>query len=122
GSLKLLAAVDTSPFATRVLTKAAEIARRTDGEVIVLHIIQGNKSEEVEILQSKSQRILADIRHKFITISGSIPEEIIKVSQDYQVADIVMGKRGHQPWEEVLVGSVSQAVLESSSIPIILVN
>ena len=122
GSLKLLAAVDTSPFATRVLTKAADIARRTDGEVIVLHIIQGNKSEEVEILQSKSQRILADIRHKFITISGSIPEEIIKVSQDYQVADIVMGKRGHQPWEEVLVGSVSQAVLESSSIPIILVN
>ncbi|MEO0685984.1 MAG: universal stress protein, partial [Cyanobacteria bacterium J06649_11] len=122
GSLKLLAAVDTSPFATRVLTKAADIARRTDGEVIVLHIIQANKSEEVEILQSKSQRILADIRHKFITISGSIPEEIIKVAQDNQVADIVMGKRGHQPWEEVLVGSVSQAVLESSSIPVILVN
>ncbi len=33
-----------------------------------------------------------------------------------------MGKRGHQPWEQVLVGSVSQAVLETSTIPVILVE
>ena len=33
-----------------------------------------------------------------------------------------MGKRGHQPWEQVLVVSVSQAVLETSTIPVILVE
>jgi NhaP-type Na+/H+ or K+/H+ antiporter len=36
----LLAAVDTSPLATQVLTKAAELARRSDSEVVVLHVIQ----------------------------------------------------------------------------------
>ena len=118
----LLAAVDTSPLASQVLTKAAEFARRSDGEVIVLHVIRTNNSQEVEVLQSKSQRILADIRHKFITVTGSVPEEIIRVARDYQVADIVIGKRGHRSWDEVLVGSVSQAVLESSSIPVILVD
>lgn len=118
----LLAAVDTSPLAIQVLTKAAEFARRSDGEVIVLHVIRTNNSQEVEVLQSKSQRILADIRHKFITVTGSVPEEIIRVARDYQVADIVIGKRGHRSWDEVLVGSVSQAVLESSSIPVILVD
>ncbi|WP_083888334.1 universal stress protein [Pleurocapsa sp. PCC 7327] len=35
---------------------------------------------------------------------------------------MVIGKRGHQPWERVLVGSVSQAVIESSQIPVILVE
>ncbi|MBD2595497.1 cation:proton antiporter [Nostoc spongiaeforme FACHB-130] len=118
----ILAAIDTSFLASQVLSKTAELARRSDAEVIVLHIICTNDSQEVEHLKEKTQRLLADIRHKFIAITGSIPEAIIRVAQDYQVAEIVMGKRGHQPWDEVLVGSVSQAVLESSLIPVILVE
>jgi NhaP-type Na+/H+ or K+/H+ antiporter len=118
----LLAAVDTSPLASQVLAKAADLARRSDGEVIVLHVIHTRDPKGVERLQQKAQQILADIRHQFITITGSIPEEIVRVAQEYRVADIVIGKRGHQPWDEVLVGSVSQAVLESSPIPVILVE
>ncbi|MGD1913592.1 MAG: cation:proton antiporter [Rivularia sp. (in: cyanobacteria)] len=118
----LLAAVDTSPLASGVLAKAAELARRSDGEVIVLHVIGTSDSQEIEMLRWKSQRILADIRHQFITVTGSIPEEIIRVAQEYQVADIVIGKRGHQSLNRVLVGSVSQAVVESSLIPVILVD
>ncbi|MBE9005834.1 cation:proton antiporter [Fortiea sp. LEGE XX443] len=118
----LLAAVDTSPLASQVLTKAADLARRTDGEVIVLHVIRTTDPPAVEYLQAQSRKFLADIRYKFITVTGSVPEEIVRVAQDYRVADIVMGKRGHQPWNEVLLGSVSQAVLESSSIPVILVG
>jgi NhaP-type Na+/H+ or K+/H+ antiporter len=118
----LLAAVDTSSLATQVLTKAADLARRSDSEVIVLHVIRTTEPQGVEHLRSKVQRLLADIRHKFITATGSVPEEIIRFAQDYRVAEIVMGKRGHQPWNQVLVGSVSQAVLESSPIPVILVE
>ncbi|BAZ20626.1 hypothetical protein NIES4073_15030 [Kalymmatonema gypsitolerans NIES-4073] len=118
----LLAAVDTSSLATQVLTKAADLARRSDSEVIVLHVIRTTDPQGVEHLRSKVQRLLADIRHKFITATGSVPEEIIRFAQDYRVAEIVMGKRGHQPWNQVLVGSVSQAVLESSPIPVILVE
>ncbi|MGB3640115.1 MAG: cation:proton antiporter [Rivularia sp. (in: cyanobacteria)] len=121
-SIILLATVDTSSVATQVLTKAADIARRSDAEVIVLHVIQTNNPQEVEFLKSTSQRLLADIRHQFITVTGSIPEEIIRVAKDYQVTDIVMGKRGHQSWDKILMGSVSQTVLKSSSIPIILIN
>ncbi len=118
----LLAAVDTSSLATQVLTKAADLARRSDSEVIVLHVIRTIDPQGLEHLRSKVQRLLADIRHKFITATGSVPEEIIRFAQDYRVAEIVMGKRGHQPWNQVLVGSVSQAVLESSPIPVILVE
>ncbi|MDY6898871.1 MAG: universal stress protein, partial [Cyanobacteriota bacterium] len=64
----------------------------------------------------------ADIRYQFVFVTGVIPEEIIRIAQDKQVADIVMGKRGHRLIDKILVGSVSQAVLESSSIPVILVD
>ncbi len=105
-----------------MLTKAADVARRSDASVIVLHVIQTNNLPEIEFLKSTSQRLLADIRHQFITATGSIPEEIISIAGDYQATDIVIGKRGHQAMDEILVGSVSQAVLESSSIPVILVE
>lgn len=117
-----LAAVDTSPLATEVLTKVASLARRSEGEVIVLHVINVADEEAVEQLRDRTQKILSDIRYQFITITGSVAKEIVHVAQEYQVTDIVMGKRGHQPWEQVLIGSVSQAVLETSPIPVILVE
>ncbi len=104
------------------MLKAASLARRGDGKVIVLHIINIAEKEAVEQLRDRTQKLLVDIRHQFITITGSVPEEIMRVAEQYQVTDIVMGKRGYQPWEKVLVGSVSQAVIENSSIPVILVE
>ncbi|WP_250123749.1 cation:proton antiporter [Chroococcidiopsis sp. CCMEE 29] len=117
-----LAAVDTSALATEVLSKVADLARRSDGEAIVLHIDNMGHEQATKRLREQTNQLLSDIRHEFMTLSGSVPEEIVRVAQARRVSDIVMGKRGHQAWEEVLVGSVSQAVLESSPIPVILVE
>jgi len=118
----LLAAVDTSPLATQVLTKAAELARRSDSEVVVLHVIQVADPKGIEQLRNQAKQLLADIRHRFIMASGSVPEEIVRTAQDYGVAEIVVGKRGHRLLNEVLIGSVSQAVLETSQLPVIVVE
>ncbi|MDJ0795239.1 MAG: cation:proton antiporter [Calothrix sp. MO_167.B12] len=118
----LLAGVDTSPLAVEVLKKVGDLARQTNGEAIVLHVITIPNEVAVERLKAQTQQLLSDIRHKFITTTGNISEEIINTAQRYGVTDIILGKRGHQPWERVLVGSVSQTVLEASSIPVILVE
>ncbi|NES79519.1 MULTISPECIES: sodium:proton antiporter [Okeania] len=118
----LLAAVDTSPLAVDVLLKVAELARRCDGEVVVLHVIQSEDGESIEQLQLQTKQLLADIRYRFITVAGVVSEEIVSVAQQYGVAEIVLGKRGDRLWENVLVGSVSQAVLEKSLIPVVVVE
>lgn len=120
-AIVLLAAVDTSPLAAAVLTKAAELARRSDGEVIVLHVIRVHDPTAVERLQALTKVLLADIRHRFVTAAGPVPAEIVKTAQTYDVAEIIMGKRGHRPLTEVLLGSVSRAVIETSPIPIMVV-
>uniref|UniRef100_A0A832H514 Sodium:proton antiporter n=1 Tax=Oscillatoriales cyanobacterium SpSt-402 TaxID=2282168 RepID=A0A832H514_9CYAN len=120
--IMILAAVDTSPLASDVLTKAAELARRGDAQVIVLHIIRTADLDGIQWLQKQIQTILADIRYQFITVEGSVSEAIVHTAQTYQVDEIVIGKRGHQPLDSVLVGSVSQAVLESSPIPVVIVD
>jgi NhaP-type Na+/H+ or K+/H+ antiporter/nucleotide-binding universal stress UspA family protein len=117
-----LAAVDDSPLATEVLTKTADLARRSDGEVIVLYVDNFGDQQAIAFLQEKSQKLLSDIRYEFLTVTGTIPEAIINVAESRKVTDIVIGKRGHQPWKQVLVGSVSQSVLETSLIPVMLVE
>ena len=117
-----LAAVDNSPLATDVLTKAADLARRSDGEVIVLYVDNLGDQQAIALLQAKSQRVLSDIRYEFLISTGTVPEEIILVAESRKVTDIVIGKRGNQSWQQVLVGSISQSVLEASLIPVILVE
>ncbi|MGF1601878.1 MAG: cation:proton antiporter [Thermosynechococcaceae cyanobacterium] len=118
----LMAAVDTSSLAAQVLTKVADLARRSDGEVIVLHVAQLNEEEERKILQSLSQRLLLDIRHQFVMVDGPVADAIVQAAQQYSVDDIVIGKRGHQAFKKLVVGSVSQSILETSSIPVIVVE
>ncbi|MCL2930733.1 MAG: cation:proton antiporter [Trichodesmium sp. MAG_R03] len=118
----LLAAVDTSPLAVDVLLKVAELARRCDGEVVVLHVIQFEDRESIERLRQQTRQLLADIRYRFVIVVGVVSEEIVSVAREYGVAEIVMGKRGHRLWDNMLVGSVSQAVLERSLIPVVVVE
>ena len=117
----VLAAVDTSAIAASVLVQAAALARRSDGEVIVLHVQQPEPPEAVATLKAIAAQHLADIRHRFVVVAGAIPETIVQVAQDLTVSEIVIGKRGHQSWQTVLMGSVSQTVLEMSPIPVLVV-
>ena len=118
----LLAAIDTSDLATAVLTQVADLARRSNGEAILVHVKNTSTDAEITQLRQLTSQLLLDIPHQFLTITGSIPEEIMRLAQEHQVTDIIMGKRGHQPRSQVLVGSVSRAVIETSTIPVILVE
>lgn len=118
----LLAAIDTSALAPKVLIKAAELARRNDAEVIALYVIHQEDTTQISNLEALVQLHLADIRHRFLTVSGVSAEAIINNAQNYGASEIIIGKRGHQAIADVLVGSVSQAVLENSQLPVIIVE
>ncbi|WP_017326443.1 sodium:proton antiporter [Synechococcus sp. PCC 7336] len=117
---RVLAAVDTSALATSVLLEAANFARRTDGDAILLHVCVTDNREQLQSLHSLASPLLADIRYRWIAIEGSIPETIVQVARDCQATNIVMGRRGHR--DRILLGSVSQAVLETSPLPVMLVE
>lgn len=118
----LLAAVDTSDLAIPVLTKAAEIARRSQANVVVVHARQGESDTATQILASHIQRILLDVPHQFLIVEGIASDTLLSTAQQYQADEIIMGKRGHRPWQQVFVGSVSRAVLATSTIPVLLVE
>ncbi|MGB3309529.1 MAG: cation:proton antiporter [Nodosilinea sp.] len=118
----LLAAVDTSPVATLVLAKAAELARRSDGEVIVLHVVQVGDPQGIETLRTLTRQRLADIRHRLEIRTGVVSELIVTTAQDYAVTEIILGKRSSGALEKMRLGSVSRTVLETSPLPVLVVD
>lgn len=127
----LLAAVDTSALATKVLTKAAEIVRRTDGEVIVFYVMEGNA--KIEPIRQQAKKALADVRYRFVVAEGSAADRILNSALDFEVSEIIMGKRagalssqqdGQQGSQQDggLVGSVTKIVVGRSPVPVTVVD
>ncbi len=110
-------AVITSTTADIVLTKAGDLARRSNAEIIV--ISDRYSESDVAQLQQLTNKLLLDIPHQFVVVDSLVLEEIILLACEEQVTAIVIGKREH---DETIVISSVEAVLASSDLPIILVS
>jgi nucleotide-binding universal stress UspA family protein len=54
--------------------------------------------------------------------SGSVPETLIEIARRYGCDAIIMGARGWGALRSALLGSVSHAVLQASSVPVTIVK
>lgn len=118
----ILAAVDTSSLADEVLRKAAALARQSDGKVTVLHVAEDTSPAALEALSARVTQNLLDVRHRFVTAAGPTAEAILREAEALNATEVVVGKRGHRPAWQVPIGSVSQALLERSTLPLIVVE
>ncbi|XFA71879.1 cation:proton antiporter [Thermosynechococcaceae cyanobacterium Okahandja] len=118
----LLAPVDTSSVTPYVLQKTAELARRADAEVIVLHVQDVPDPRAVATIEQQTQQYLADIRHRLLVTAGPITQAILDTAALYNVAEIILGKHGHAGLKRVLMGSVCQSILEASTRPVLIVE
>ena len=118
--ITILAAIDQSSTAHQVLTKAAELARQNDSEVVALHVENSKNPSIPEQIKKSVGQLLADIHHQFIVLEGDPAKEIIQAAQDYCATEIVIGKRN--PLSDKSVGLVSRSVVEQSHLPVTVVE
>ncbi|MEM9945717.1 MAG: cation:proton antiporter, partial [Cyanobacteria bacterium P01_D01_bin.36] len=121
----LLAVAETSHTARPVLTKAAELARRNDADVVVLCMVHSNSEQaeqrEVDPLKLLIQQNLADIRHRLIVSKDAIPAEVIRVSKEVNASEIIVNKQPSHA-NQSLVSMTVRSIVEVSSIPVIVVQ
>lgn len=135
-NVTLLAAIDRSPATAAVLGKAAELARRANATVVVLHVRQPEDTADLEPLQQQVQQQLADIRHHLVFAeaqSGAIGEDaiaktILTTAQAHQADEIILGRPGYshpapnRPNQAPpSPNPTAQTILKKSPIPIIVI-
>lgn len=143
---RALLATDASDASLRAARIVGNMARLDpDLDVIVLHVVPlpdtlapaaavgaplsfGNQLEDYlerrlkDILERTVQALaLPDERVTVYHEIGMAAETILGEAEKRDVDVIIMGRRGLSPLREFLLGSVSQAVLHRSKVPVLMV-
>lgn len=139
---RILVPVDFSEYSVEALKVAAQIARKNNYEIIVLHLLElphhggddfGNGSSIPEIIFFKNKAVerLEDLLDAefldgievFESIEfKKVDQGVIDVSIKSDVDLIVMGSHGTSGFNEMIVGSNTEKVVRSSKIPVLVIK
>ena len=129
---KILVPIDGSAHSTRALEEAIKIAKTTSGTITLLtvqpsrtNILSAPKQPSSEssksIILAESQRLVQaeGVFAEATLLEGNVVEQIVNAAKEGSFDLIVIGARGLNRFEEVLLGSVSHGVVEKAPCPVI---
>lgn len=135
---RILIPMDGSATSARALDQAIEIARSTHASILGLNVIPFLPAEFMpavspyKIYQKKEAGLFLEkakyraakhgILFSYVILYGSPVEQTLAVAKSKKIDLIVVGARGKGRVKEVFLGSVSNALLHKSQIPILLVK
>ena len=139
---KILVPTDFSKHAEYALRVAAQIARKNNSEIILLHMIelphQGNDAigtgkdlPEIMLFKNRAIERLEDLMDEDfldgIEVSEVIQFEkafngVLNISKKNEVDFIVMGSHGASGFNEMLIGSNTEKVVRYSEVPVLVVK
>jgi len=135
---RILVPMDGSKTSERALDQAIEIARATHATILGLNVIPFLPAEFVpavspyKIYQRKEAGLFLEkakyraakhgILFSYAIMYGSPVDQILGTARKKKIDLIVIGARGKGRVKELFLGSISNAVLHKSQIPILLVK
>ena len=136
---RILACVDGSEFGYKAADYAQLLAGKLNSNVIFLNVVGASAAEHeynisadmVGSFQRMGQEALAKcekkaravgINFRTVQLEGDPVLNILDYAQKTSCDCIVVGKRGMGKIEKLILGSVSQKILEGSPVPVIVVK
>lgn len=139
---KILIPTDFSDHAEYALKVAAQIARKNDGEIILLHMLElphegsdaistGHEIPELMFFKNAAINRLEELMDadylEGIKVSEVIQfemafEGILNISRINNVDLIVMGSHGASGYKEMFIGSNAEKVVRNSEVPVLIIK
>lgn len=107
-----LAIID-SETVNQVLKVAADLARRSNGKVIILYPAELTPSDLAR-LKHQSLSTISDLRHQFISLIDITPQQLVQLQQEYGITNVAID---YSKFRELNLSSI----LDTDSFPITLI-
>ena len=137
---KVLVALDFSAYSQKIFDSISEIPGIE--EVVLLHVVDathpsklgwttGPYIENARILMAEKKEALEHLGFKVrihvdvivnVITQGTVSQAILKAAENHQVSLIIMGARGINPIQEILLGSVSSTVLRQTKTNVLIMH
>ena len=136
---KLLVPVDGSDYSMRAAKYAAELAKLTNGEIVLMHchksfpvvLREPHFQNAINKIMKKSNTLVEPYRKLFQETGTSFIERILEGPAAHAICEvaklekldiIVIGSRGRNKLEGLLLGSCTQRVLHMASCPVLVIR
>jgi nucleotide-binding universal stress UspA family protein len=139
---RILVPVDFSEYSVEALKVAAQIARKNNYEIVVLHLLElphggsddfghGSSIPEIIFFKNKAIEKLEDLLDAefldgievFESVEfKKVDRGVIDISIKSDVDLIVMGSHGTSGFNEMIVGSNTEKIVRSSKIPVLVIK
>jgi len=140
---KILVALDGSDGSKRALKAAAQHARLTSSDLVLAYVIdwtpysfhtpqeleERHKRRESEIERANDSVLnpeIAALEAEGINVEtvvhhGKIAETLLELGDQHGISQIYIGRRGESRMHAMIFGSVSAALVQTSSVPVTVV-
>lgn len=140
----IIAAVDFSEVTYTVLTETIEMARAFDSDVVVMHVVQYVPETTLyegemilpdlpmqEMLEENSEKQLREAQKRIKSAGiqcdvclrdGSPSHEILEEVEKVDPRMVVIGSHGHGALYHLVLGSVSEKIVDKSQCPVLVVK
>ena len=137
---KIMIAVEKPPLAFKVAKIGFALANVLNAKVHLVHVnpsallytpdsgmsetqIEAKMVEHSEELLQQIIKLYArSLEPKVLVLEGNIEQELLAAIQDIQPELLVLGTHAKKPWKEMLLGSVSEDLVRSSTCPVMLIR
>lgn len=140
---KILVAVDGSETGSRAIECAANAASQSGDEIILAYVIEWSpysfhtpeelaerhsrrESEisraEQSVLIPEAEKLKAiNLNVETVVRHGHIGETLSEIAREYNVTQVYIGRRGESRMKTMLFGSVTAALIQTSTVPVTVV-
>jgi nucleotide-binding universal stress UspA family protein len=129
----LVVPLDGSDLAAQALPYAVRLAKTRAARLVLVRVVStradwdGQQSHEIDRAQSYLSGLSESVASPGITIETLCPygdpaDQILKIADQFHADEIVMSTHGRTGFAHLLQGSVAEAVLARSSLPVLLVG
>ncbi len=141
---KILVPTDFSPEAENALKVAAQIAKKFDSEIFLLHMLElpldlidpsqsqgsGDLPEAIFFMKLAHQRFTEVMKSDFLNgvkVHETVEfheafDGIMEISKKYDCDVIIMGSSGAEGLKEIFIGSNTEKVVRNSDIPVLVIK
>lgn len=127
----ILVAIDCSPVDDAVIAEVSALARQVGATVHLLHVVHSHTLDQERVLRAVALVILdrycrmmqaGGIDTKVVVRSGEPDREILSEIEEKRYDLLAMATHGHRLLGRILFGSVSRALRQKITIPLLLIR